>query len=264
MVSQLLAVALTLSSGGLQTQPTASRPRFRSFEVATIKPVDSDAQRSRYIVMRGTDTFVGKNYTLKLLIAAAYELNPGEISGGPTWIDSDHYDILARTPGTVEPNHDEQMRMLRRLLADRFKLSFHRQQKVFSIYELHVDKGGPKLKPSAAAADAPPALISTVYPRHILMPARNATMADFVSVLQRAVLDRPVVDKTKLSGRYDFDLQWAPDETQFGGEVPVAPSSAPSPPFFTAIREQLGLRLVATRGPAEALVIDHVERPSPN
>ncbi|HEV2323823.1 MAG TPA: TIGR03435 family protein [Terracidiphilus sp.] len=264
MVSQLLALALTLSSGSLQTQPTPSRPKFRSFEVATIKPVHSDTQRSRYIVMRGTDTFVSKNYTLKLLIAAAYELNPREISGGPTWVDSDHYDILARTPGAVEPNHDEQMRMLRSLLADRFKLSFHRQQKVFSIYELQVGKGGPKLKPSKEAADVPPALISTVYPRHILMPARNATMADFVSILQRAVLDRPVVDKTKLSGRYDFDLQWAPDETQFGGEVPVAPSNAPSPPFFTAIREQLGLRLVATRGPAEALVIDHVERPSPN
>ncbi|HEV2135513.1 MAG TPA: TIGR03435 family protein [Terracidiphilus sp.] len=264
MVQHVLAVALAFSSGGLQSQPASPRPQFDTFEVATIKPVGSDEGKGRYLIMRGSDTFVGKNYTLKLLIAAAYELNPREISGGPTWIDSDHFDILARTPGTVQPTHDEQMRMLRRLLTERFKLSYHRQQKVFSIYQLEIDKGGPKLKPSTAAADALPALISTVYPHHILMPARNAAMGDFVSVLQRAVLDRPVVDKTGLTGRYDFDLQWAPDETQFGGEVPVAPPDASSPPFFTAIREQLGLRLVATRGPAEALVIDHAERPSPN
>ena len=264
MVPHVLALALAVSAGGSRSQSAAPRPPFDTFEVATIKPVESDREKGRYIIMQGTDTFVGKNYTLKLLIAAAYELNPREISGGPDWVGSDHYDILARTPGTVQPTHEEQMRMLRNMLADRFKLSFHRQQKVFSIYELQVDKGGSKLRPSTAAADAPPALISTVYPRHILMPARNATMGDFVSVLQRAVLDRPVVDKTGLPGRYDFDLQWAPDETQFGGEVPVAPANAQSPPFFTAIREQLGLRLVATRGPVEALVIDHVERPSPN
>jgi uncharacterized protein (TIGR03435 family) len=264
MVEHVLAVALALSSGGLQMQSASPRPPFDSFEVATIKPVESDREKGRFLIMRGTDTFVGKNYTLELLIAAAYELNPREISGGPDWAESEHFDILARTPGAVPPTHEEQMRMLRNMLAERFKLSFHRQQKVFSIYELRVEKSGSKLKPSTAAADAPPALISTVYPQHILMPARNASMADFVSILQRAVLDRPVVDKTGLSGRYDFDLQWAPDETQFGGEIPVAPPDASSPPFFTAVREQLGLRLVATRGPVEALVIDHVERPSPN
>jgi uncharacterized protein (TIGR03435 family) len=87
-------------------------------------------------------------------------------------------------------------------------------------------------------------------------------MAEFVSLLQRAVLDRPVVDKTKLAGKFDFDLDWAPDETQFGGEVPVAPTDAPSPPFFVAIEQQLGLHLEAKRGPVEALVVDSAERPS--
>ena len=264
MVPHILALALALSSSGIQPQLAAPRPKFDSFEVAAIRPVDSDRKSSRYITMRGSDTFVEKSYTLKLLIAAAYELNPREISGGPGWVGSDHFDIQARTPGTVRPTHEEQMRMLRRLLTDRFKLSYHREQRVFSIYELETDKGGPKLKPSTAAADAPPALISTVYPQHILLPARNATMAEFVSILQRAILDRPVVDKTGLQGRYDFDLQWAPEETQFGGEVPATPQDASSPPFFTAVREQLGLRMVATRGPAEALVIDRVQRPSPN
>jgi uncharacterized protein (TIGR03435 family) len=98
----------------------------------------------------------------------------------------------------------------------------------------------------------------------MLMPARNATMGDFVSVLQRAILDHPVVDKTGLTGRFDFDLEWAPDETQFGGDVPAAPDDAPSAPLFTAIQQQLGLKLTATRGPVQALVVDNAERPSPN
>jgi uncharacterized protein (TIGR03435 family) len=156
------------------------------------------------------------------------------------------------------------MLMLRSLLADRFKLTFHREQKEFSIYVLDVAKSGPKLKKSAEPPDDPAALISTVYPQRILLPARNTTMGEFASLMQRAVLDRPVVDKTGLSGKYDFDLEWAPDESQFGGEGPAASAEAPSAPFFTAIQQQLGLKLEATRGPIEALVVDAAERPSAN
>jgi uncharacterized protein (TIGR03435 family) len=214
--------------------------------------------------MQGADTFLAKNYTLELLIAAAYELNPHMILSVPSWAESVRYDIVARTPGEVRPTHEEQMQMLRSLLADRFKLTFHRRQEVLSIYELGVDRGGPKMKPSAEAPDDLPAVISTVYPDHMTLPARNVSMGDFVSLLQRAILDRPVVDKTGLTGRFDFDLTWAPDASQFGGEVPVAPSDASSPVFFTAIREQLGLRLEATRGPVEVLVVDDAQRPSPN
>jgi uncharacterized protein (TIGR03435 family) len=103
-----------------------------------------------------------------------------------------------------------------------------------------------------------------VYPDRIHLPARNATMADFASLLQRALLDRPVVDSTGLTGRYDFDLDWAPDETQFGGEVPVAPANAQAAPFFTAIKQQIGLEIEATRGPVQALVIDRAEEPTAN
>jgi uncharacterized protein (TIGR03435 family) len=264
MIRQIAVATLIISASGVLGQSTTPRPKFDSFEVATIKPVDPDAKAGRYIIMQGNNRFVEKAYTLKLLIAAAYDLNPRTISGGPGWIESDHYDILAVTPGEVRPSHDEQMSMLRNLLADRFKLTFHREQKVFSIYELTVAKSGPKLKPSTAAPDDPPALISTVYPQRIVMPARNATMSDLSRLMQRAILDRPVVDKTGLSGRYDFDLEWVPDETQFGGEVPVAPADAPSPPLFSAIQQQLGLRLEATRGPVAALVVDKAERPSAN
>ncbi len=255
------SAVLTPSPAAVMQAPATAHPHFDAFDVATIRPANTD-EKGRYLIMQGTHRFVGKYYTLKLLIAAAYELNPREISGGPGWVESEHYDILAITPGDTRPTHDEQMTMLRKLLADRFKLTFHREQKEFSIYQLELSSSGPKLKPSTAPPDDPPALISTVYPQKIVLPARNVTMADLTSLLQRAVLDRPVVNKTNLPGRYDFDLTWAPDETQFGGDVPVASADAPSPPLFTAMQEQLGLRLEATHGPVDALIIDTAERPA--
>lgn len=264
MIRRIAAAALIFWASGLMAQSAAPRPKFDAFEVATIKPVDHDPKLGRYITMQGTNRFVGKDYTLKLLIAAAYNLNPKEVSGGAAWIDSDYFDIAAVTPGDVRPTRDEQMSMLRNLLAERFKLAFHREQKEFSIYELEVAKGGPKLKPSTAGPDEPAQLISTVYPQRMVLPARNATMGELAALMQRAMLDRPVVDKTGLAGRYDFDLEWAPDETQFGGEIPSASADAPNPPLFTAIQQQLGLKLEATRGPVEAIVVDRAERPSAN
>lgn len=262
----LPGVLLTMAAYGNAAQDGvqgASSPAT-AFEVATIKPVLPAQKTGRYITMQSTNRFVAKYYTLKLLIAAAYDVSPKVISGGPSWVDDDHFDIEALTPGDTKPTRPQQMAMLRTLLTDRFKLSFHREPKEFSIYVLEVNKGGPKLKESAEPPSQEAQLVSTVYPDHLHLPAKNATMGEFASLLQRALLDRPVVDKTGLTGRYDFSLDWAADETQFGGEVPVAPSDAPSPPFFTAIEQQLGLRIEATRGMVQALVIDSVQPPSPN
>jgi uncharacterized protein (TIGR03435 family) len=265
MVRRFALALLVVSASGMLAQSPAPRPKFDAFEVATVKPVDSGPKSGRFIIMQGTNRFVEKDYTLKGLIAAAYDLNPRTISGGPAWVSTDHYDILAVTPGEVRPNHDEQMSMLRSLLAERFKLTFHREPKEFSIYVLEVAKNGPKLKASAAGADEPAVVgPGVVYPQRIVLPGRNATMGNLVSLFQRAILDRPVVDKTGLSGRYDFDLEWAPDETQFGGDVPPASAAAPSPPLFEAVQQQLGLRLEATKGAVDALVVDAAERPAAN
>jgi uncharacterized protein (TIGR03435 family) len=262
MFRKTALAAVFLSTSAMLSQSPTPRPKFEAFEVATIKPVESNAKSLRFITMQGTHRFVEKDYTLKLLIAAAYNLSPRTISGGPGWAESDHYDILAVTPGDVRPTRDEQMAMLRTLLTERFKLTFHLEQREFSIYALELAKSGPKLKLSAAPPDDPAALVSTVYPQRILLPARNASMAEFASLLQRAVLDRPVVDRTSLTGKYDFDLEWAPDETQFGGDIPAASAEAPAAPLFSAIQQQLGLKLEATRGLVAALVIDKAERPS--
>ncbi|MDP9050668.1 MAG: TIGR03435 family protein [Acidobacteriota bacterium] len=246
-----------------ESQQLTALPKFDQFEVATVKPVEVDAKAGRMFKMEGTHRWTATNFTLQALIALAYDLNPRTISGGPSWMDSQHFVIEAITPGEVAPTRMEQMQMLRALLVERFGLKFHREQKEFSIYELTASKGGRKLKP-AAKPDGPPQIYGVVYPDRIEVPARSVTMDDFVAMLQRATLDKPTVNRTELMGKYDFDLRFAQDESQYGGEVKKAPDDSQSPPLFTAVQEQLGLRLVATRGLISALVIDGAERPSAN
>jgi uncharacterized protein (TIGR03435 family) len=251
------AVVVIVVGAAAQAQQTApaARPKFDAFDVATVKPVDPDETRGRLFKMDGPHRWVATDYTLKNLIALAYDMNPKTISGGPSWIDSQHFNIEAISPGDIRPTRLEQMRMLRALLVERFELKFHRVEKEFSIYELTVAKGGPKLK-LAASPDEPPYIVGVVYPGKIEVPAKSVTMDDFVAMLQRATLDRPTVNKTGLTGVYDFTLDWAQDETQYGGEVPKAPDDAPVPPLFTAVQEQLGLKLQATRGMVNAMVVD--------
>ncbi|AFL86894.1 Protein of unknown function (DUF3738) [Terriglobus roseus DSM 18391] len=253
----LFACALTHTSASAETP--ASAP---AFEVATIKPVDPAPKSGRWMRVEGTHRFVARNYTLRLLIAAAYDMNPRTISGGPGWIDSDKYAIDAITPGEKAPDHDAQMLMLRTLLTERFHLVFHRQAKILSIYEITVAKGGADMS-ETLTPDAPPELVSIVYPDRMIMPARNASMADLARIMQRAILDRPVVDHTGLTGRYNFNLEWQPDETQFSGDIP-APADSQSPPLLVAMQEQLGLQMKAVKGPVDTIVIDRADKPSEN
>jgi len=250
---------------GQANSPSAAtpRPKFAAFEVATVKPVDADLKDGRMFKMDGTHRWVATNYTLKNLIALAYDMNPRTISGGPGWMDSQCFNIEAVTSGDVAPVRVEQMQMLRALLVERFGLDFHRQDKEFSIYELTIAKGGPKLK-AAAKPDDPPQIYGVVYPGKIEVPARSVTMDDFVAMLQRATLDRPTVNKTGLTGKYDFDLEWAQDESQYGGQVPAAPDDTQSPPLFTAVQEQLGLKLEAKRGLVSTMIVDQARKPSPD
>jgi uncharacterized protein (TIGR03435 family) len=258
-----VAAILMMAVGAVGQVPAngvAARPAFEVFDVATVRPVGSDQPAGRMFKMEGVHRWVATNFTLQNLLALAYDMNPRTISGGPGWMESQHFNIEAIAPGDVRPTRLEQMRMLRALLVERFGLKFHRQEKEFSIYELTVAKGGPKLKP-AANPDDPPELVGVVYPGKIEVPAKSVTMDDFVAMLQRATLDRPTVNKTGLTGKYDFNLVWAQDETQYGGEVAKAPEDAPSPPLFTAVQEQLGLKLEATRGMVSAMVVDSAVRP---
>jgi uncharacterized protein (TIGR03435 family) len=262
-----VVVAFAAMAGGLFAQSAATRPDFAEFEAASIKPTPPGAE-GRWIRMQSTHEFAAKNHALKTLVAAAYNLSPNAISGGPAWVDSDRYDVVAKAPGEIRPNLDEQMSMLRRLLADRFQLTFHREQRELRVYALTIARGGPKLRESTVSPDAsptgPPPLIFVVSPGQVRLPGRNATMAELASVMQRAALEYPVLDETGLSARYDFDLEFTPDETVFGGTLGTGADDSAKPGLFAAISQQLGLKLEATRGPVEALFIDHVERPSEN
>jgi uncharacterized protein (TIGR03435 family) len=233
-----------------------------SFEVATIKPTAPDDRSGRFLTMQGAHQLVVKGYTLKFMVAAAHNLPPRLIAGGPAWADSDRYDIVAATPGDNRPTLDQQMAMLRTLLAERFKLAIHHESRELPVYELTVARRGAKLETSTAP-DQQPLLVNKVFPTHIELPARNATMAQFASMLQRSVLDRPVVDKTGLAGRYDFNLEWTPDDTQFDGRLPPSlTTSGEKPDLVAALEAQIGLKLETSRGSVDVIVIDSVDRPT--
>ena len=166
-----VVAAFFVMASGIFAQSTAVRPSFAEFEVASIKPTPPGAG-GRWIRMLSVHEFAAKNHALRTLVAAAYNLSPVAIAGGPAWVDSDRYDIVAKAPGEVRPNLNEQMSMLRKLLADRFQLTFHREQKELKVYALTVVKGGSTLKESTASPDASPE-----GPRHLFLWFRPNSFA---------------------------------------------------------------------------------------
>jgi uncharacterized protein (TIGR03435 family) len=242
--------------------PPMAADAHPAFEVATIKPSAPDARRSM-LTVRGADLVV-ENNSLNSLIKFAYNVQEREIAAGPTWMETDKWDINAKpdTPGM--PSSAQLKEMLQKLLAERFSLKFHEEKREMAAYVLTVSKDGPKL--TRSAADESELGGYTMGPLGV-MHAGRSTMADFAHVLQSGVLDRPVVDETGLTGRWDFTLQWTPDETQFGGRLRLPPqndSGEELPPLFTAIQEQLGLKLESEKADVPVLVIDDVAPPSPN
>jgi uncharacterized protein (TIGR03435 family) len=234
-----------------------------AFEVATIKPSKPDTP-GKAIRVNGRH-FSTLNTTLSDLITFAYGLHARQIVGAPAWIETEKYDLEAQPDGEGQPNDRQWKMMLQKLLADRFSLAFRHDKKELSVYALVIGKAGPKLTKSEGDPNGLPALF---FRGPGVLPVRNATMADFAGVMQAAVLDRPVVNQTGLSGRFDFQLKWTPDETQFGGRGARVPSpddnADVSPDLFTAIQQQMGLQLKSVKAPVDVLVIDLVEKPSEN
>jgi len=288
-----VGVSILIVFGAVYTRPSRASSQQSpdaaasyEYDVASIKPNKSGTNMIRFMFIPGG--FSGTNVTLAMLIRSAYDIQENQISGGPSWVKSDHYDIDAKmdspTADALHKLSEDKRRlatqhMLQALLADRFKLAVHHDSKELSIYALVVAKNGPRLQ-QAKPGDT--------YPNGIKGPdgiARAGMMRmgrgqltsqglplTELARLLTAQLDRTVVDKTGLPGNYDFTLQWTPDESQgamFRGPDAGPPGSAPSaessgPSLFTALQEQLGLKLESQKGPVEIYVIDHAEKPSEN
>ncbi len=234
-----------------------------SFEVATIKPTKPDEQRKLFGV-RGNH-FTTINTSLTDLITFAYGVQQKEVVGQPEWMDKDKWDIEAQPDVPGAPNRQQVTTMVQKLLADRFQLKFHKDSKELSAYVLTVTKTGNKMTSGSTDPNQLPGLF---FRELGVLTVQNATMQDFTGLMQTAVLDRPVVDQTELKGRWNFLLKWTPDESQFGGmgiKVPPPSDAADAPPpLFTAIQEQIGLKLEAGKAQVPVLVIDKAEKPSAN
>ena len=235
-----------------------------TFEVASIKPSAPNTPGKLFTV-KGRDV-ITINTTLADLMTMSYDVHINQISGAPSWFENDKFDITARPVAEGVPNVNQLRGMLRNLLTDRFKLTLHNEKKEMPSYVLTVGARGHKMTQNTANPNGLPGL---GFKQLGVLGVVNARMTDFAALMQGSVLDRPVVDKTGLEGRFDFTLTWTPDDSQFRsfGPRPPAPANpdpnAP-PGLFTAIQEQLGLRLDRGNAQVDVLVIDKVEKPSEN
>src|SRR6266576_3587722 len=269
-----------------QSQATAATSPV--YDVASIKPNKSGTNMIRLMFSPGG--LSATNGTLQMLINAAYSVENNQISGAPNWVNSERYDIEAKMDTSTadelrklgeDERRVERQRMLQALLADRFKLTIHRETKELPTYALVVAKDGAKFQEAKPGDTYPNGIkgpdghagAGMMFMGREGLTAQGIPIADLVRHLSRQ-LGRTVVDKTGLTGKYDFNLKWAPDERQApmfkgteGSQLGTGGTSAPEssgPSIFTAIQEQLGLKLESEKGPVDILVIDHVERPSEN
>jgi uncharacterized protein (TIGR03435 family) len=232
------------------------------FEVATIKP--SKPEEIRMIFSTRGRRFSTINVSLIDLIKYAYDVHPSQIVEAPGWAETDKYDITAEPDGEGEPSERQWKMMCRKLLTDRFSLAFHRDKRELSAYVLSVAKSGPKLTRNDQDPNGPPSILMRGLGA---ISFTNADVGDLAGYLQQLVLDRPVVDQTGVSGKWDFGLKWTPDNTQFaslGVSVPDADGPDAPPNLYTAIQQQLGLKLSAAKTLTPVMVTDHVQKPSAN
>jgi uncharacterized protein (TIGR03435 family) len=272
--------AASQAATGQSPSASADRP---SFDVASVKANKGGDNR---VMMRPQPggRFTATNVTPAMLINLAYDLKPHQMVGGPDWINSEHFDIEAKADGN--PPKEQMNLMMQSLLADRFKLAAHHDTRQLPVYLLVLSKTGktgPQLTPHTddskcpdisagppppprPGAGPPPIPCGGFFMMNGHMAAQKVTIESLARSLNNFV-DRIVLDKTGLSGNFDVDFSFTGTQSPFGGQRgPDAGASDPAAPpsIFTALQEQLGLKLESQTAPVDVLVIDHVERPSEN
>jgi uncharacterized protein (TIGR03435 family) len=249
-----------------QAPPAAPKPMAAdadpSFDVATIKPSSSNDSSLSGLGMNGRN-FRIRNGSLGDLIGFAYNLQMRQIVGGPDWMNSSRYDIDALPNVEGSPNADQMRVMMRKLLAERFGLKFHKDKREMAAFVLTAGKGGPKLAPTQVPGNFPDVRMRP-GDGGLRLNMADMTMDEFSSFLKMMVLDRPVVDDTGITGRYDFGVTFLPDDTMFNGHPPKVPAETASAPALLDAVQQVGLKLTAEKTAVDVVVIDHVEKPSAN
>lgn len=247
-------LAQNAAAVGVTKQQMMAKDADPDWSVTAVKPSDPNDRVSG-------DNFVGSRYTIERktvvqMLSLGYGVQQRQITGAPDWAATDNWDTSGIPDVPGEPDQQQRQALVRKLLAERFGLKVHTEQREMPVYGLVLAKGGPKIKPSAHDPNDVPDLSGSGNRVQQSMSFTNLSMADLATGLQDFT-DRPVVDRTKLTGRYDFKLRWTSDETHI-----TAPDAPPG--LFTAMQEQLGLKLEPIKAPAEMLVIDDVEKPGAN
>jgi len=295
LAAGLLAMALPIGFGvvrgqaaGANVDAGAAAPRdLPKYEVVSIKPAASDDGRSLLRITPDGTSMQGVE--VRMLLRTAFRLEPDRIIGAPSWVSSNRYDIEAKVAPDDAPKLDklkaeDRSAMLLPLLVERFNLKYHHETRELPMYTLVVAKGGPKLTVSTGdvapppkdftGGGAPPRGVDS-RGRMMMMPGRIESQDTTLDMLAHSLspqLGHTVIDKTGLTGRYDYTLQWTPDDAMMpmGGGPGGAPShdenasQAGGPSLFTAIEEQLGLKIESTKGQVDVIVIDHLDLPSAN
>ncbi|MGD1069609.1 MAG: TIGR03435 family protein [Bryobacteraceae bacterium] len=279
----LAAFALIATTGLAQTNPgVQSAARRVVIEVASIRPSDPATRKEYPTVDDHGDRYDMRCVKAKFLIQTAFNVRDFQIAGGPAWIESTQYDIAAKiesspnesgvpekkinelTDEERQSKADRLRAMLQSLLAERFQMQVHRETKQLPVFRLVVAKGGPRLKTSVNSSGDSGGL--RPGPGFL---AGNRIGVPFLSQILSQIVGRPILDRTGLNGKYDFELKWTPDQSSAngpsGGAAPQLAAADPDRPnIFTALREQLGLKLDSSKGPTEVIVLDHIEKPSAN
>jgi uncharacterized protein (TIGR03435 family) len=263
----LMAAALAATfSISIRAQQTEAQDPL-TFEVASVKATPPGTTGGVIRQQPGNQTYHAENVPLRLIMTVAYQVTDRQISGGPSWMTADRFNIEAKAarPRTPEELHV----MLAHLIEERFHLKLRREARQETVWALVVDKGGSKMAVhDPEDLDRPPmggqmvrGSDGTICPG---LAGHNVTMNYFAFFLSRG-LDRGVIDKTGLPARYDVNLQYMPDGVRLGGPDGAGPAISPDcADLFSALPKQLGLRLESAKGPVEYLVVEHAEKPTEN
>jgi uncharacterized protein (TIGR03435 family) len=280
MWAALLWFAVGPCFGQSPAAPTAGVTKAVSFDVISVRPSDPGSQGVR--IRLTPDGYMMQNIPVDFLLREGLQLSPDQVAGEPQWARSQGWNISAKVaaedvPALGQMNFDERRRMFIKVLTERFGLKYHTEQRELPVYALVPGKGGPKLTASTHVPDeSQPG--KGAAGKLMMGPGRvsgeGTTMQFLADALSRQ-LGRAVKDKTGLAGRYDFTLTWTPEagSGSGAGDRPGGPESAGGGPtldpgsgasLFTAVQEQLGLKLEPQKAMVDVVVVDSVEKPAEN